>query len=621
MIRFTKELFKSLQQLAESNTWNGKAEALLDAFDGLVEQDEEGILVNQAVKRLSELDVTGIPPSLVDFTRLVEEVLQEDVIPIGRFQRNGPAVVNLMAARGVPFKMVILPGMVEKSFPPLIRQDAILLDHERKILNQSLGGNETEPLPLKTEGRLEEERLLYRLAIGSAKEKLILSFPRIEIGTGRERLPSSFLLASVKALTGESTDFQKFEKFPGFVRIPLSEIAVKSPEKALDEVEFDLSTGQQKLEEKKAEALLYLRELSPFFGRGLELESSRWGKRTFTGFEGILPSKEALQVLRERYSIFKKSISPTRLEAYASCPYQYLLNVIMGIEALREPEKEVTINPLDKGTLIHSILWKFFTDLKKERGSSLQLEPKDLERLLKIANKKFVEFEQMGVTGYSMLWEVEKRNILDNLADFFSEELNESEFIPTYFEVRYGMKRHGFQESEISTEEPVPIKLAGKTIHLRGRIDRIDLTKDKKRARVRDYKTGKVSAKPNDFQGGSALQLPLYLYAARQLLGRLHKGIEVESAEYYFLKAGKRVGFEGSELKAKEAKLQEILKTIAKSIEDGVFIAVPDVQCRYCEFKIVCGTWTQILFDRKAKDPRVKRYLEMLAEETEENEE
>jgi CRISPR/Cas system-associated exonuclease Cas4 (RecB family) len=117
------------------------------------------------------------------------------------------------------------------------------------------------------------------------------------------------------------------------------------------------------------------------------------------------------------------------------------------------------------------------------------------------------------------------------------------------------------------------------------------------------------------------LQLPLYLYAARQLLGRLHKGIEVESAEYYFLKSGKPVGFEGSELKAKEAKLQEILKTIAGSIEDGVFIAVPDGQCRYCEFKIICGTWTQILFERKVKDPRVKGYLEMLAEETEESEE
>jgi ATP-dependent helicase/nuclease subunit B len=621
LVLFTQKLFVSIQTLAGSNTWNGKVTALLNAFDGFVEQDKEGLLVKQAVRRLSDLDVSGIPLSPGDFARLVGEVLEEDVIPTGKFQRNGPIVVHLMAARGVPFKMVIIPGMAEKSFPTLMRQDAILLDHERKILNRSLGGKETEPLPLKTEGRPEEERLLYRLSIGAAKERLMLSFPRIEIGTGKERLPSSFLLASVKALTGKGTDFQTLEKFPGFVRIPLSEIAVKDPERALDEVEFDLSIGRQKLEEKKAEALLYLRELSPFFGRGLLLESSRWGKRIFTGHEGILSSKEALQVLRERYSIFKKSISPTRLEAYAFCPYRYLLNGIMGIEALTEPEKEATITPFDKGILVHSILYKFFTDLKKERGFSLQLEPKDMERLLEIANKEFIEFEQTGVTGYAMLWEVERRNILDNLMDFFSEELNETEFIPTYFEVRYGMKRHGFQESEISTEDPVPLKLAGETVNLRGRIDRIDLTKDGKKARVRDYKTGKVSAKPNGFQGGRTLQLPLYLYAARQLLGRLHKGIEIDSAEYYFLKSGKPVGFEGSELKAKEAKLQEILKTIAESIEDGVFIAVPDGQCRYCEFKIICGSWTQILFQRKAKDPRVKDYLEMLAEETEENEE
>ena len=114
--------------------------------------------------------------------------------------------------------------------------------------------------------------------------------------------------------------------------------------------------------------MLYLREVSPFFGRGLQLESSRWGKRNFTGYEGILSSKEALQILRERYSIFKKSISPTRLEAYAACPYQYLLNVIMGVEALTEPEKEATISPLDKGTLIHDYsLEIFYGSEKRER--------------------------------------------------------------------------------------------------------------------------------------------------------------------------------------------------------------------------------------------------------------
>jgi ATP-dependent helicase/nuclease subunit B len=624
LIQFTQKLFVSIELLGGSNTWNGKVAALLNAYDGFVEHDEEGLLVKQAVRRLSELDISSIPPSPGDFARLVDEVLQGGVIPNGRFQRNGPTVGNLMAVRGVPFKMVIVPGMVEKSFPPLIRQDAILLDQERNILNRSLGGKESGPLTLKAEGRLDEERLLFRLAVGAATEKLILSFPRIEIGTGRERLPSSFLLASIKALTGKSVDFNQLESFPGFVRIPLSEIAVKSPEEALDELEFDLSIGQEKLAEKKPEGLLYLREVSSFFGRGIQLEFSRWGKRIFTGYEGVFSSKEALQILRERYSIFKKSISPTRLEAYAACPYQYLLNVIMGVEALTEPEKEVTITPLDKGKLIHDILWKFFTDLKKERDSSFQLKPKDLERLVEVTHKKFVEFEQMGVTGFSMLWEVEKRNILGTLKDFFNEELNETEFTPTYFEVRYGMRHLDFEESEISTEEPVLLKIGEKTVNLRGKIDRIDLTKDGKRARVRDYKTGKVLAKPNEFQGGTTLQLPLYLYAARQLLGSLHKGIQVESAEYYSLKDQEAIPFEASQLDEKETGLQEILKTIAEGIEEGVFIPYPDDQhCkyRYCDFRLVCGSWAQILFDRKSKDPRVKRYLEMVTEETEEGEE
>src|SRR4030043_416253 len=147
----------SIQLLAVAKTWSGKVGALLNAFDGFVEQDEEGPLVKQAVRRLSELDISSIPPSPGDFARLGDEGLQGEGRPIGRFQRSGPTVVNLMAVRGVPFKMVIVPGMVEKSFPPLTRQEALLLDQERKLLNRSLSGKEGGPLPLKAEGRLDEE--------------------------------------------------------------------------------------------------------------------------------------------------------------------------------------------------------------------------------------------------------------------------------------------------------------------------------------------------------------------------------------------------------------------------------------------------------------------------------
>ncbi len=619
LIQFTRTLFHSIHKVERAKTWRGKIEALLGAFDALLEEDQEGQLVKQAVRRLSELDVCEIFPSTSDFLRLVDKVLQTEGIPQGKFQRNGPSIVNLMAVRGVPFKMVVVPGMVEKSFPPLIRQDAILLDQERKAINRWMREKKNEPLPLKAEARLNEERLLFRLTIGAATKQLILSYPRMEIGTEKERLPSSFILASIKSLTGKSLDFTQMEKFTGFVRIPLSEIAVKNPDKAIDEVEYDLSVGQRMSAAKSLRGLLYLREVSSFFAKGLSLESSRWGKKKFTGYDGILDSDEALQVLRERYSIYKRSISPTRLETYATCPYRYLLNVIMGVEALIEPEKEITLTHLDKGKLIHDILYEFYSDLKKERGMSLRLRKEDLERLLETARKKFNEFEQIGVTGFSMMWEMETKGMLDCLRDFFNKELEETEFIPTYFEVRYGMKPYDLKESEISTEEPVLLHIGNNTLSLKGKIDRIDLTQDRKKGRVRDYKTGKISAKDNSFQGGRTLQLPLYLLAARQLLGRIHQGIEIESAEYYFLKDDKPIMFEGAQLEKKEDELLEILETLASGIEDGIFIPVPDRQdckSRYCDFRTICGSWAQVLFDRKSNDPKVKRYLKVTREES-----
>ncbi len=624
LIQFIRKLIHSLSQIKEAKTWNKMVEALISAFDELVEEDEETLLVKQMIKRISDLDVFGVFPSQRDFLRLVNRILDEKGIPHGKFQRNGPTIVHLMAARGVPFKMVLLPGMVEKSFPPLLRQDAILLDQERKALNRSLSGKRTDPLPLKAERRLNEERLLFRLAIGSAREKLILSYPRIEGGIGRERLPSSFLLALIGALKGQSVDFNQIERFPGFLRIPLSEIATQSPENALDEMEYDLSFGQKGLLMGDTESLLYLQEISPFFGNALRLEHARWGKREFTNYEGLLQSEEVCKILRDRYSILKRTVSPTRLETYASCPFQYLLKVVMGIEALTEPEREATISSLDRGKLVHHILYTFFTDLKKERGDSFRLIPEDLERLMETAEKKFLEFEETGITGYPMLWEMEKREMKEQLRDFFDEELQETEFIPTYFEVRYGMNALDFQESEISTETPVFLNVKGETIHLRGRIDRIDLTRDGKKGRVRDYKTGKVSAKPNEFQGGRTLQLPLYLYAASQLLDPFYKGIEIEAAEYYFLKERKRIPFEASRLEEKKEELQEILQTLAHGIEKGIFIPLPDNQsCRYqsCDFRRICGSWTRILFDRKSRDPRVKRFLEVIQSRALEGEE
>ena len=54
-----------------------------------------------------------------------------------------------------------------------------------------------------------------------------------------------------------------------------------------------------------------------------------------------------------------QAVSPSRLEKYAHCPYQYFLRYGLGIEDSDEPEDLDRIDQLERGSLIHAILERF----------------------------------------------------------------------------------------------------------------------------------------------------------------------------------------------------------------------------------------------------------------------
>ena len=446
-----------------------------------------------------------------------------------------------------------------------------------------------------------------------------MTFPRLTIGTSRERLPSSFVLAAAEALTGRRAYFDTIEKTEGFHRVPLAEIAVSLPLEAVDQVEFDLATALENIRSNTPGGILCLRRYSPLFADGLRLEAARWGVRHFTIYDGVLSDAHALKLLKRNYDIVGGKVSPTRLEAYAACPFGYLSRYILEIEPLVEPEEARTISPMDKGHLVHTILWKFLTELKHKKGEPVSVAPEDGALLRRIAGQVFKRFEETGVTGYPVMWDLEKETMFAWLDGFIEEEAGQDEFHPAYFEVRYGMKSRTSEESEISTDEPVPLKFGRRRILLRGRVDRIDVSRDGRRARVVDYKTGKPHAKEEDFQGGTTLQLPLYIHAARHILKNLHPEIEDLSAEYYHLGArGKKrhIGFSGECLEKKREELGRILNTIADGIAGGLFFPLPGDLCRWCSLELACGASRQRMLARKLTDPRAEAFLTMRGEIT-----
>src|SRR5262249_47490823 len=85
----------------------------------------------------------------------------------------GVQVMDVMTARGLAFDAVFLVGLNEKLFPRLIREDPFLSDAARSGLAQALGCR----LGRKMDG-YQEERLLFDLAVQSARKHLHLSCQR-----------------------------------------------------------------------------------------------------------------------------------------------------------------------------------------------------------------------------------------------------------------------------------------------------------------------------------------------------------------------------------------------------------------------------------------------------------
>ena len=96
-------------------------------------------------------------------------------------------------ARGRSFRVVFVPGLAERLFPQRPREDPLLLDDRREQLDAGLAAAGDARRP---------ERLLLQLAVGAATERLYLSFPRLELGESRPRVPSFYALDVMRAITG-----------------------------------------------------------------------------------------------------------------------------------------------------------------------------------------------------------------------------------------------------------------------------------------------------------------------------------------------------------------------------------------------------------------------------------
>ena len=393
-------LHADLSALPREGAWSDLAarwRAIIDRFL-FARTDESETEATRAIDEtfngLAALDAVGGTVSLPDFVAALRRALERGAVPLTRVPVPGVQVLDAGAARGIPFRALFLVGMNEGVFPRTIREDPFLPDRARRTLETVLGYKISSKL-----AGYDEEKLLFALLSGSAAERLCCTWPRAD-SAGRALAPSWYLRALAPATDAE----------PNSRSIPRSVLGKRDvppfddPRWLLPEelaVRRALSGEDPRPQARITGASMDNFERSLAAIRALDDPAGVPG--AFDGVTGPLP--EAWDQLLER------RISPTMLEAYGRCPFQYFAGRVLRLERLERPEWTAPIQALEQGQLCHEILQAFYEDQDRAFGDGWR------EWLERAAAGVLSAFEMRSPTGYPAAWETAKEEMLAMLRE------------------------------------------------------------------------------------------------------------------------------------------------------------------------------------------------------------
>ena len=291
--------------------------------------------------------------------------------------------------------------------------------------------------------------------------------------------------------------------------------------------------------------------------RGAHLTWIDWHRAVITSHDGLIRANHPL-LLRA----LDRRQSASSLVKLLRDPLGYLWTYGFGWSEPEETDEPLTLDALAFGNLLHEILEDVVSQLEiAGPGGFARASSAEVTRAIESASDRVsARWEETRPVPPPVVWQRKRAEAVQLARTALSYRDDPLINQLSWAEIPFGGDRRADSLSEdarnaLPWDPRAPVNIPGTGICIGGSIDRLDLAGDRTRARVTDYKSGRLRGKPPQLKGGAELQRCLYAYAVTVLVAERP---QVEAQLLYARKDG-----QGLQLENPEATLEKLTRYLA----------------------------------------------------------
>lgn len=477
-----------------------------------------------------------------EFKEILEAGLSEAKVGIIPPAYDQVLVGDMERTRLKDIKIVFFVGVNEGKIPKEQQAGKLLSDLNREELKGSLKERGLSLAPTAKENLYTQKFYLY-LNLTKPSERVYLSYSRLS--SGGEALSPSFLVSQIQKL------------FPDAVREEDVPLFAESQYGALDKL-----SEEMRKQDRSSPAF---EELMNWFTS--QKEYGELIHRLIDAAYYVNPQECISKGVAEALYGTELSNSASRLEQFAKCACSHFLSY--GLMLRERVRYEFSM--ADMGTLLHNSLDLFARKVREQGKRWVDLEDAERDTLAEDCVIEVVEEsgDTILLSSARNAYTINRvKRMVKRSVWALQNQLKQGEFYPALTEWAFGEKDN-IDSLNFDLE-------SGQKLHLKGRIDRIDVCQDAENhlyVKVIDYKSGTTQLDLIKLYYGLQIQLALYLNAALELEKKRFPDKIVQPAGVFYYNTKDPI-LNKEDVKNPENPQEEILKKLKM---DGICSAEPEI--------------------------------------------